>query len=87
MFTDQENELLAILDDCAHLLQPSVCTHISDLAHAGEWGVALEELCNMLYEDDITIFRSMLNRIQALGLAMKMDESSWSMLNELVSNE
>lgn len=80
----KEKEVLELLEEFAHCLRSNVRRNISELAIAGEWGIALEELTNMLNENDIPVPRRHLERIQSLCREMGMSDSCWSMLCHLV---
>ena len=82
---DVEKELLEIVEELSDQLEKDILSHIKDLAQAGEWGVALEDLCNMLFEYDVKISQRIFNRIEKLGIAMSMEKSSWDFIKPLIN--
>jgi hypothetical protein len=56
-----------------------------DLLEHDEWGESFLLICTQLYEYDVSISRSTYDSIREIGLSMKLDESNWQMLEELIS--
>jgi len=81
----KESLLNDLTKEFSENLPSAVVEHIDDLSNAGEWGVGLEELCNMIYEYDVSVSEIQYEKIKKLGRVMEMDSSTWDMLKELVS--
>jgi len=57
---------------------------VSDI-HAGEWKLALETLCDILIEEEITIDLKAYELLQEVGNILNMERESWEMLKVLVN--
>lgn len=75
------NELIC---QFSKLLADEVIENISSLSDTAEWGVGLEELCNMIYEYDVPVKAIQYQNIKELSKLMKMDNSTHEMIEELV---
>lgn len=77
----RERRLHRVADALAGDLPNEDISNFRSLVDAGEPGVALENLCSQIFEYDVTITSAVYNEIIALGRAMKLDESWWSILS------
>jgi hypothetical protein len=57
---------------------------VSDIP-AGEWKLALETLCDILIEEEITIDLKAYELLQEVGNILNMERESWEMLKVLVN--
>jgi hypothetical protein len=55
-----------------------------DFLDHNEWGLAFEHVCTQLYEHEVTIDQTLYDEINRLGVAMKLDDSGWLFLKELL---
>ena len=53
---------------------------VTQFVDAGEYGVALETLCDILVEKECTVSQSVLREIEDLGLAMEMVSDCWRLI-------
>lgn len=49
-----------------------------------EWGIALDLLCNQIYEYNISITNDLFSRIINIAKKMEMDSSTWEFLRTLI---
>ena len=83
----KERELLDILQELSPALPQSVRTDVAELTGAGEWGLALEVLCEMVQEHDVVITAWLFRRIELLGRSMITDDSGWIALTSPVKGD
>jgi hypothetical protein len=76
-----EPRLRQVLRELADSLPEDDVDSILGLIEAGEWGIALENLCTQLYEYDIPIPRHLLDEIALLGHKMKLEPDYWESLS------
>ncbi len=57
---------------------------VSDI-HAGEWNLALETLCDILIEEEITRDLKAYELLQEVGNILNMERETWEMLKVLVN--
>jgi len=57
---------------------------VSDIP-AGEWKLALETLCDILIEEEITIDLKAYELLQEVGNILNMERETWEMLKVLVN--
>jgi hypothetical protein len=50
------------------------------LARAGEWGIAIENLCEQLYDAEVNVPADIVEEIRELATAMRLKERYWRML-------
>jgi len=50
------------------------------LARAGEWGIAIENLCEQLYDAEVNVPADIVDEIKELVAAMTLKERYWRML-------
>lgn len=58
--------------------------NVVEFVEHGEWGIALDTLCNQIYEHDLKITKTTYDEIEAVGKMMNMNESTWSFLKKLI---
>ena len=58
---------------------------IKELIEHGEPGVALENLCQNLYEFSVPITQSDLAALESLAKEMEMPDDTWELLTEVVA--
>jgi hypothetical protein len=76
-----ESTLLEILADCRGLGVPDAeLDDMVALTKAGEPGIALENLCEQLFEHDVHVSHSIVQRIAFLGSAMGLRDDYWERL-------
>ncbi len=74
---DLEANLAQLLATASTGLRPESVANLHELVAHGEYGVALENLCEELYEWDIAVPADSLRQIVALGSGMGIDPSYW----------
>ncbi len=87
--TIQEIELMlerVILDCRAFNIPGDQLDEMLALTHAGEPGIALENLCTQLFEYDVTATVSIQERLSVLGRAMGLEESRRNNVRKMVRN-
>ena len=57
---------------------------VSDI-HAGEWKLALETLCDIIIEEEITRDLKAYELLQEVGNILNMERETWEMLKVLVN--
>lgn len=77
---DIEARLRQVLRELGDSLPEDDVDSILSLIEAGEWGIALENLCTQLYEYDVAIPKHLLDEIALLGHKMKLDPDFWESL-------
>ena len=80
MLAEIENRLLRVLDRCTGLVENDRLQGDRELTRAGEPGVALENLCEQLLDNDSVIPADLLDELAKLGTAMGLDEKYWTRL-------
>jgi hypothetical protein len=78
-------ELLHSLIDDIHILLPQ--TDVKDALEMityNEYGIAFEIICNQLFEHNIKITSEIYEKIIIIGKLMKMNETSWNFLEQLI---
>ena len=85
MIDAKESLLNDLTKEFTESLPTGVVEHVASLSSAGEWGVGLEELCNMVYEYDVPISKVQYEKMKELGRLMEMDSSAWDILDKFVS--
>lgn len=75
-----ESRLLAALQSASSWLPDEQLSDMSDLTRAGEPGIALENFCTQLYENDVQVPLALFNDLRKLGEAMGIDQSYWERL-------
>ncbi len=84
MSNKNELKLTEIANQYTNTLSKDIIKHVTDLAKASEWGVGLEELCNMIYEYEIPLKKSQFQEIKEFADAITLDESLYKILRELI---
>jgi hypothetical protein len=80
MLTPLETRVLNVVAMFEAKLPPEQLADMSELARAGEPGVALENLATQLFEYDIAVEDEARREIEALGQTMKLDANYWNRL-------
>jgi hypothetical protein len=76
-----EAKLLEVIELCRDLGVPgNELDDMAALAKAGEYGVALENLCTQLLEYDAAVPPVVFNTLETLGRGMGIDEKYWRRL-------
>lgn len=83
-FTNIEKKLSILINDLTSKLDSNIIDSIIESIKSGEYGVALEELSNMIFEYDVKISSSQFNSIKDIGTTMKLDSDVWNMLETLI---
>ncbi len=82
-------ELGSIFEEIISLINGGISEfqekNIRELVEANEWGIALEILCDCLYEDTIAVPQRVYQLIEKAGIAIGVDEEYWTELKEQVS--
>lgn len=65
-------------------LPENIYKEIESYLEHDEWGLALEELCNFLYEYEVQLKMSEYEKIIQFCKRMRMDESSFDFLKQLI---
>lgn len=78
MQSEIEATLINLARETHQSLPNDTAATVIELAQAGEWGIALEILCEQLFEYDISISRAARDRIAALGGQMGLDSTLWA---------
>ena len=80
MLADIENRLLRALDSCRGLVEDDRLQGDRELTRAGEPGIALENLCEQLFDNDSVVPDDLVDELAKLGTAMGLDEKYWNRL-------
>ena len=76
------NEIINIVKP--QLSDPQIEFLVSDI-HAGEWKLALETLCDIIIEEEITRDLKAYELLQQVGNILNMERETWEMLKVLVN--
>ncbi|AEH46537.1 MafI family immunity protein [Parageobacillus thermoglucosidasius] len=49
-----------------------------------EWGLALETICSVIEQEDITIDKDIFSKIKEAGIYMEMDKSLWEGISKQI---
>jgi hypothetical protein len=77
---DIEMRTLALLKHFENAIPADRYSDLVELAMHNEWGVALENLCQNLNDDDAPVGQGELEEIQALTADMGMPATTWDFL-------
>lgn len=72
--------MLVILEAIREILTPGQLETAEELVRAGEPGIALEIVCENLYEDDLAIAAGTLELMAKVSREMGIDPKYWEML-------
>jgi hypothetical protein len=72
--------VLAIIESCRGLVPDDRLEADADLACNGEWGVALEVLCEQLLDAGVVLDDVTRRRIEELGTALQLRSGYWERL-------
>lgn len=78
-----ERRLLAVLDLVRGWLPSHQIASMTELALAGESGVGLENLCTQLYEYSVSVPEPVLEEIEYLARAMRLNPRYTRLLREV----
>ena len=73
-----EHRLLRVIALCADLVEQSRLDDDRSMTTAGEPGVALENLCEQLLDQDAVVPVEVFDEIEALGRAMGLNPTTWT---------
>jgi hypothetical protein len=82
-----DERLFQLLNEFKSNLPGKVYDHIHNLIQHREWGLALEALCDQLFEDSIFIAPPLLETIKNLAQEMDLPAKSWQMLTSNPAGE
>jgi hypothetical protein len=77
-----EIQMLDLLREFDGKLKDNIHEDIRDLIVHGEWGIALENLCQQLYEYDVAVPPNSLTEIKKLTEQMQLPSKTWSFLGK-----
>jgi hypothetical protein len=89
MTSDLERRIVSLIEQTAPRLEnkasylPERIEDMRELAEAGEWGIALENLCSNLYDFDVALSDEEVREIESLAAAMRFRPGSWSFVRDL----
>lgn len=72
-----KNELTKLIERLSDVLAEGIVTHLRSLVNAGEFKVALEELCAYLGEAEQKVLPKDLELIEQMGNELGVDPSWW----------
>ena len=72
-----ESELLDIIRNIGNNLPKDDLDSIKELVSVGEYAVAFENFCTQLYEYDVAIKQSEKDRLNVVGIQMRLDKALW----------
>jgi hypothetical protein len=58
--------------------------NVIEFAQNAEWGLALDVLCNQIYEHEIEITKETYEDIMKIANQMNMSKTAWEFLKELI---
>jgi hypothetical protein len=75
-----EEKMLRLLQQFEDKLSADILADNRDLVVHREWGVALENLCEQLYEFDVIVNSDSLEEIKELTREMRLPSKTWQFL-------
>jgi hypothetical protein len=72
-----KNELNKLIESLSSVLADGIVTHLRSLVNAGEFKVALEELCAYIGEAEHRVLPEDLEIIEQIGNELGVDASWW----------
>jgi len=75
-----EASLWRLLEEIAPILSADESAHVSLLLDAGEYGVAVEAICDLLRDAGKTLPPETANKLRTIGASMGMDASTFESL-------
>ncbi|TWT86278.1 hypothetical protein Mal64_38180 [Pseudobythopirellula maris] len=81
-----ETELSELLSDLMPLLGQRDFDIAFEFLDHREWGLALDHACCQLYENDTKILQSQYDRIVKTGRRMRLPESEFQSLKQLIAS-
>lgn len=85
-FQQIEAKLTEILTLVNNVLTPEQINDLKMYINASEWGLALETLCDFLYEDELPISESAYQLLEQVGISLEMESQTWELLKSQISN-
>lgn len=79
---DIEREILEILKGLESDLPLNQLAEMRQLTEAGEPGIAFENLCTQLYENDVSVAPAVLQQLTGIGEAMGIETTYWELLRK-----
>jgi hypothetical protein len=76
-FDEIENKLMCLLNSLKESFPQRIVDNIYELLTAGEYGVALENICSNLLEYDVSVNKSILNEIALIGNILEISSTNW----------
>ncbi|MDQ0271302.1 MafI family immunity protein [Cytobacillus purgationiresistens] len=49
-----------------------------------EWGIALETICSVIEQEDISVHKDIFSKIEETGIYMEMDKSVWEEISKQI---
>ena len=77
VFVNKFNEILDLLSE---QLSENEKEFLTSYMQSGEWYLALETLCEILIENDVTLNPKSYKIVEELGLALNLEPPIWQML-------
>lgn len=84
-------ELIQSLMEILEFIEPSLVQypqyikHIKECLYHGEEGIALEDMCSYIDDNEIEISEQIFRKIEEAGRAMEMDSEQWSYVKRHIS--
>jgi hypothetical protein len=75
------NEVILLTNE---VMQETQIEFIRSCIDAGEWGLAVETLCDILYEDELPISATAYRLIQEISSSIDLKNSVWEILRPQV---
>ena len=83
---DIQQKLLDVLGELHGSLGDNDYAEAMEATKIGEPGVALEVICQQLFEYETRIQKRIYVRLEAIGQTMNMPDSTWKILEPLVTD-
>lgn len=79
-----EEQLGTVLSLISNVLSEAQRDDIQMYIRAGEWGLALETICDFLYEDNLPLSAHTYSLIQEIGTMLHLNSNTWEILESQV---
>ena len=86
MFGSIDSNLKDLQAEFSQVLSNEILIDIQSFIDAREWEMALEELCFKLLENKVNINETQYQKIESVGVQMKMKKKCWEMVKPLIKN-
>ena len=80
------NKLNEVLAQLKEILSDTQIEFLQSYINAGEWNLALEILCDILIEEEISIDLKAYELLQEVGNILNMERETWEMLKVQVAS-